>query len=66
MENLRALINNWICLVRDKSVKDIEVQHISLDEEGDYKIKVRVVNNEDLVLPYEELVQHIEDAEHEM
>ena len=66
MENLRALINNWICLVRDKNVKDIEVQHISLDEEGDYKIKVRVVNNEDLVLPYEELVQHIEDAEHEM
>ena len=52
--------------MRDKSVKDIEVQHISLDEEGDYKIKVRVVNNEDLVLPYEELVQHIEDAEHEM
>jgi len=48
-QTLVTLINSWITLVRDGSIKDIEVKSIEQDESGGYRVHVIVYNHDDLV-----------------
>ena len=62
-QTLIYLINNWISLVRDGYIKDIEVQSIEKDDDCNYKFNVTIYNHDHLVLPYMELVKDTKEIE---